>query len=40
MNIGEKAPDFALPATNGETFTLSGFRRRCRVVLLFMREFG
>jgi len=40
MNIGEMAPDFALPAANGETVTLSGFLGRCRVVLFFMREFA
>jgi peroxiredoxin len=40
METGERAPDFTLPAANGGTVTLSGFRGRCRVVLFFMREFA
>lgn len=37
--IGSVAPDFKLPATNGQDIALSDFRGRNNVVLFFVREF-
>jgi len=34
LQIGEKAPDFILPATNGKTYSLDDFRR-ARVLVVF-----
>ncbi|WP_420594927.1 peroxiredoxin [Deinococcus sp.] len=33
--LGDTAPDFTLPATSGETVTLSSYRRHKNVVLVF-----
>ena len=35
LEIGEKAPDFALPATTGEQISLSQFRGKKRVLIEF-----
>jgi thioredoxin-dependent peroxiredoxin len=35
LREGNLAPDFALPATSGETVSLSDFRARSEVVLFF-----
>jgi len=35
LNVGDPAPDFALPATNRETIRLSDFRGKQPVVLVF-----
>ena len=35
VGVGTAAPDFTLPATNGETFTLSAYRGKSNVLLLF-----
>jgi peroxiredoxin len=34
VGVGSMAPDFTLPATNGETFTLSSYRGKSNVLLL------
>jgi hypothetical protein len=34
-NVGDKAPDFTLPATTGESITLSQFRGKRAVLLEF-----
>jgi len=39
MGTGERAPDFRLRSTDGETVTLEGYRGGGRVVLFFVREF-
>ncbi len=36
--IGSIAPDFRLPATNGQDIALSDFRNKTNVVLFFIRE--
>jgi peroxiredoxin len=35
LKVGDTAPDFTLPATNGEKVTLSSFRGKAPVVLAF-----
>ena len=35
LPVGDRAPDFRLPATDGQTMTLSGFAGRKHVVLVF-----
>lgn len=35
VEVGEPAPDFSLPADDGETLSLSSFRGRAEVVLFF-----
>jgi thioredoxin-dependent peroxiredoxin len=35
LPIGTQAPDFALPATDGQTIALDGFAGRKHVVLVF-----
>ena len=35
LNIGDKAPDFTLPSTNGEKISLSQFLGKKPVVLYF-----
>lgn len=37
--VGSLAPDFTLPTIDGQTLTLSGFRGRSCVVLVFLRGF-
>ncbi len=37
--VGEPAPDFELPATNGDTFRLSTLHGKSNVVLVFLRGF-
>ncbi len=37
--IGSYAPDFRLPATNGNEIALSDFRGKSNLVLFFVREF-
>jgi len=40
LKVGDVAPDFALPASDGRTYTLSAFRRQQAVVLAwFPRAF-
>jgi hypothetical protein len=41
IEIGDKAPDFTLPSTTGETISLSRFRGRKYVLLEFyVNDFG
>jgi len=35
LKVGEMAPDFTLPATDGKTYRLSDFRGQKNVVLAF-----
>lgn len=35
LPVGSQAPDFSLPATDGQTFTLSELAGRTHVVLVF-----
>ena len=35
LKVGDKAPDFTLPATNNTTFKLSDFKGKKNVVLAF-----
>jgi peroxiredoxin len=35
VDIGDMAPDFTLPATRGKSQTLSSFRGRSNVLLVF-----
>lgn len=35
LKVGDKAPDFQLPADHGDTISLSQFREKKNVVLLF-----
>ena len=35
LKVGDAAPDFKLPATNGETLTLAQFKGEKSVVLAF-----
>ncbi len=35
LSVGDKAPDFTLPAHSGEPVTLSSFQREKNVVLSF-----
>ena len=37
--IGSEAPDFTLPAVSGEPVSLSDYRIRKHVVLVFLRGF-
>lgn len=37
VTVGGPAPDFTLESKDGSTVTLSGFRRRKNVVLVFYR---
>ena len=37
--IGSYAPDFRLPATNGEQIGLFDFRGKSSIVLFFVREY-
>jgi peroxiredoxin len=36
--IGSVAPDFKLPATNGQEISLSNFRGKSNVIIFFIRE--
>lgn len=41
LEIGEKAPDFTLPSTTGESISLSQFRGKKHVLLEFyINDFG
>lgn len=41
LEVGDKAPDFALPSTSGGTISLNDFRGRNPVLLEFyVRDFG
>jgi len=41
LEIGEKAPDFTLPSTTGESISLSQFRGKKHVLLEFyVNDFG
>jgi peroxiredoxin Q/BCP len=41
LEVGDKAPDFTLPSTTGETISLSRFRGRKYVLLEFyVNDFG
>jgi hypothetical protein len=41
IEIGERAPDFTLPSTTGETVSLSQFRHKKLVLLEFyVNDFG
>lgn len=41
LEIGDKAPDFTLPSTTGETISLSDFRGKKLVLLEFyVADFG
>jgi cytochrome oxidase Cu insertion factor (SCO1/SenC/PrrC family) len=35
LKVGDAAPDFTLPATDGKTYTLSEFKGKKNVVLAF-----
>ena len=35
LKVGDAAPDFSLPATDGKTYTLSEFKGKKNVVLAF-----
>jgi len=35
LQVGDKAPDFSLPASNGETISLQDFLGKKRIVLYF-----
>jgi len=35
LEVGEQAPDFSLPASDGKTYTLSQFRGKQPVVIAF-----
>jgi len=35
LKVGDAAPDFTLPATDGKTYTLSEFRGKKNIVLAF-----
>lgn len=37
--VGSLAPDFTLPAADGEEITLSNYRGKTCVVLVFLRGF-
>lgn len=37
--IGSLAPDFSLPATNGQKISLTDFRGRANVIVFFIREY-
>ena len=36
LKIGDKAPDFSLPGVNGKTYSLSSFRGKKILVIIFM----
>jgi len=38
--VGDPAPDFRLPASDGREIALSEFRGRAPVVLFFVRAYG
>jgi peroxiredoxin Q/BCP len=35
LEVGEQAPDFSLPASDGKTYTLAQFRGKQPVVIAF-----
>lgn len=37
--IGSLAPDFKLPATNGQEIALTDFRGKANVIVFFIREY-
>ena len=37
--VGQLAPDFTLPATDRESITLSSYRDRSCLILVFLRGF-
>ncbi len=37
VQVGAPAPDFTLPSFQGDTLTLSDFRGRAEVILVFYR---
>ncbi len=38
-DLGSAAPDFRLPASNGEEIGLGDFQEKANVVLFFVREY-
>jgi peroxiredoxin Q/BCP len=39
LKVGEKAPDFSLPGTDGQTYTLAGLKGRTVVLAWFPKAF-
>jgi len=39
LNVGDRAPDFTLPASDGRTYTLSQLRGRAVVLAWFPKAF-
>ena len=40
ITIGSLAPEFSLPANNGNEIKLADFRSKNNVILFFVREFN
>jgi hypothetical protein len=40
LAVGDLAPDFRLPASDGREITLSAYRGKAHVVLFFVRAYG
>jgi len=40
LAVGDPAPDFRLPASDGHEIALSGYRGTAHVVLFFVRAYG
>ena len=40
VEVGSAAPEFRLPASNGQEIGLADYRDKANVVVFFVREYG